>query len=154
MGFFKDAWNAQQERYDAAQQAKADRKAIFKALGSSTSVKTDAGTLQLDGAGMVSIGGSLTRRWGVEDVEVEVVSGGTTSHVSKGRVVAGTILAPGVGTIVGALAKKHKSHDWLIVYPPSGDPIEAKLDKDNLAKAKMFARRVDEAKEMFAAASH
>jgi hypothetical protein len=69
-------------------------------------------------------------------VSAQVQSGDQRDKISKKRVALGTVIAPGLGTIVGALAKKHVGSATLII---DGQDFQFMLDARDVKKAQRFS---------------
>lgn len=69
-------------------------------------------------------------------------------RISVTRVAVGTVIWPGVGTIVGALAMKDRNKIYLGISVP-GDMLLIELKSTKEAKAREFARKVNQAAAHF-----
>lgn len=82
------------------------------------------------------VGGKTRPLYGVQAEAIAAGSRRTTGT----RVAVGTVLAPGVGTVVGAMAKKHEN----VVVVTGPDWSETIVFKD-IGKATLAARRINAA---------
>ena len=83
-----------------------------------------------------------------QEVRVSVETAGSLSHTQRStltRIGLGTLIAPGVGTVVGAVAKKNKKHDdreLYVVVESSTVSAVVSCDPDKGAQARQFAASV------------
>ena len=67
------------------------------------------------------------------------------SRVTATRVAVGTVLLPGIGTIIGALAKKNRSKVYLATTVPDDDLVLVEVRAKKETKAREFALRINKA---------
>lgn len=72
------------------------------------------------------------------------------ARITATRVAVGTIILPGIGTIVGALAKKDRNKIYLAITVPDDDVILIELKSTKETKAREFAAKVNKAAAHFA----
>jgi len=78
-------------------------------------------------------------KWPVADCEAVVARGADLGRrISFTRVAVGTVIYPGVGTIVGALATKNRNKIYLAIYVP-GDVVLIELPAKKETRAIEFA---------------
>lgn len=97
--------------------------------------------------GDVRLGGDKIQRgfkkWPAIECSAELVTDGAEGQrVTAGRVVAGTLIAGPIGTVVGALAKKSNETGILTVHTPSGDVL-VKLAGKKVQAARTFMMNLE-----------
>lgn len=86
------------------------------------------------------------KRWPIKDCEATVDHGANiASRITATRVALGTVLLPGIGTIVGALAKKNRSKVYLAIEVPGDDLVLVELKAKKEGEARQFAAKVNKA---------
>jgi len=73
-------------------------------------------------------------------VEASLAQG---SHTTAGRVIAGTLLAGPIGTIVGAVAKKSDAHLYVTVTLADGTQVQGTFPSKHEAKARRLVDNIN-----------
>lgn len=82
-------------------------------------------------------------KYPIAECYAEVDQGANVAaRMTATRVAVGTLLAPGVGTLIGALAKKNRNKVYLAIATP-GEPILLEVDSKKEGKAREFAMRIN-----------
>ena len=89
------------------------------------------------------------RSYNIWECHAEVDQGAqVAARMTATRVAVGTLVAPGIGTLVGALAKKNRSKVYLAISTPL-DPILIELNAKREGRARAFALKVNSAAQHF-----
>lgn len=84
------------------------------------------------------------KSWPVAECHAELVLGGQRQRVTVTRVGAGALLFGPAGAVIGALAKKDATKNWLIVATPAGvEKIE--VSPKQVGDAQAFASNLEQA---------
>ena len=90
------------------------------------------------------------RSYNIWECHAEVDQGAQiAARVTATRVMIGTAIAPGIGTLVGALARKNRTKVYLAISTPL-EPILVELNAKREGAARRFAMKVNQAAEHFA----
>ncbi|AWK76561.1 hypothetical protein CBI38_34960 (plasmid) [Rhodococcus oxybenzonivorans] len=84
-------------------------------------------------------------RYGVAGMKATVDIGGTQRRTTLTRVVVGTAIDPGKGTLIGAMAKKQTSYVYLTVEFPNGTEIMVEAPGNYELFARSFASALNSA---------
>lgn len=83
------------------------------------------------------------RKYPMAGITAEVEVGATTRRMTATRIAAGTVIAPGVGTVVGAAARKAKQRVFVNLLIADGRIIVIAVDAKKEAAARKFAHSVN-----------
>lgn len=82
------------------------------------------------------------RTYPMHDITAEVEVGATSRRMTATRIAAGTIIAPGIGTIVGGAARKATQHVYVNIMINDGRTIIIQADAKKESAARKFAHSV------------
>lgn len=92
-------------------------------------------------------------KWPIAECEAFVDQGANVSaRITATRVGVGTVIFPGVGTLVGARATKNRNKIYLVINVP-GDVLLTEASSTKEADARRFAINVNRAAQYFASAN-
>lgn len=91
------------------------------------------------------------KSWPIAECEAMVDQGANVAaRVTATRVALGTVILPGIGTIVGALAQKNRSKIYLAITIPDDDVLLIELKSTKEGEARKFANAVNRAARHYA----
>ncbi|MFA7265207.1 MAG: DUF2510 domain-containing protein [Candidatus Nanopelagicales bacterium] len=90
------------------------------------------------------------QKWPVAECEAMVDQGAdVAARITATRVAVGTVILPGIGTIVGALARKNRNKIYLAITIPEDDVVLIELNSKKEGEARQFALAVNRAAKHF-----
>lgn len=75
-------------------------------------------------------------------IQAEVEVGATSRRMTATRIAAGTIISPGIGTIIGGAARKATQHVYVNILISDGRIIVIQTDANKETAARKFAHSV------------
>lgn len=82
------------------------------------------------------------RTYPMHGIEAEVEVGATSRRMTATRIAAGTIIAPGIGTIIGGAARKATQHVYVNIMINDGRTIIIQADANKETAARKFAHSI------------
>lgn len=83
------------------------------------------------------------RTYSVIGAQATIDTGAAASRMTATRVIVGTALLPGIGTILGGMAKKNTSRVFVTIELATGDVLLAEVKQKKEGDARRFAAAIN-----------